>query len=442
MIRLSALVGLMLITAPSGVIAAPDGEFKLASGAVRYSIASWGPDCGPKPVTERARSGGKYQLGSGLLKGRGRPLFVPGICSAATGLPGLIERRVGARFECASKPGAPKRVTGRIVLGSPDVNTVRVTTAFSYAWALKGSDCRLKASGSFTLNRTEPIEAPKVVETDACQSPGLLATLVAKRPRRRVRAGGRTRLKLIGKDASGCVVPVGAISWSPSAGTMKRNVWRAAGLEPGQRAQITAKSGALEATFTIKVVAASTPGADEDPLDLAAADPTDAEGAAAVNVAPQQTSAATVAASGHPDSPADTDDNTILVLAFAGFCTLAVGLVGVILIRARNERRAIDRAAQARSKLRQIADLGPTPAPVALPPVTLPTCSSCGRSFEVDTAFCPFDGLRLTSDPAGASTSTPQPSARPGQLCPKCGAQYGPDIEFCGVDGSRLVRVG
>ncbi len=414
--------GLITLSAVPSHGATPPGAFVLNSGQVRYQVASWGPDCGPKPVTERSRKGAKYTFSAtGLLSGRARPLFNSGICSAATGLPSLTERKLAGRFECASKSGSNKRVTGRIVLRSPDVNSLKISSSFSYAWSLKGSDCRLKSSGSFSLSRVEPIQAAPPPER--CATPGPLAKLTAKRARRRISVGGKTNLKMAGKDADGCVVPVAAVTWKAAAGTMRGATWLATNVTVGQRVRIVATSGGQSATFSIRVIKLPVNGV---PLDLAAADPTESTPDAGLNLAPQTTSAV----SAHTTEPVEAkagDSNGMLIVLFAGFCLLAVGLVGVILARTRKERSAIQAASTARSNLRDLALHKATPAPIKQAKKGTLSCEICHREFEEDTAFCPFDGSPL---------QTPQPTSE--RICSVCGAQYAGDTEFCGVDGSPL----
>lgn len=456
--HLASLIGLLafgLLPREGDAADSPPGAFTLAEGGTRVAVSSWGPDCGPRPADQRDGGGPTYALtATGALTAPrdAPPLFGPGVCRAATGLPDLDEQRAGDVFRCRARAGAARQVEGRVSLRAPDANTLEVRHQFTYDWRLKGSHCAVEVQGRWRLRRAEPILAPDAAAPPpACAAPGPPATLEARGSRRRaVKAEGRIALAARALDAAGCPVAA-APSYEASEGAIDAaGVLDVRGVAAGRTITVTARLADQAVEFRVRVVG------DADYSALAAETPALVEGELAP--LPPQAGAGLGADSSAPTERGDLTTRILLAL-FIGFAIVAVGLGVWVTLRTLRARRATLFDDDALARL-DAASQGPAAAdPVPPDPEPLPAqataplgsgvgtgaprwCPTCERSFGEDTRFCPFDGTTLEEVAAGASEADAPAVAggRPRErVCPDCGRHYPEDVLFCGVDGARLV---
>ena len=77
----------------------------------------------------------------------------------------------------------------------------------------------------------------------------------------------------------------------------------------------------------------------------------------------------------------------------------------------------------------------------AAPKLVLKKCPKCGKSFQSNAKFCPFDRGELIE--AGKETAAGKAAAGGGSLrrCPKCGRNFESKGKFCPFDRTKLVEV-
>ncbi len=441
----------VLLLATSALAALTPGEFRLEGGRVLADVKSWGQDCGPQPRAEKLPGGDLYDFtATGALapKGRAQPLFGPGVCMVASGLKGLTQSGGGRRITCRSAPGAPKQVSGTVQLsaGTEDPNKVGVTHRFSYDWRLKGSHCQVTVATIFTLRRTASIEVaapepppPPPPPPARCGQVGPVVRVSARgSARRAVKVDGRLRLSVQAFDADGCPAEAG-VEWTASEGRIRGGVFDARGVAPGQTVSVEATiSGQPPVVFTVEVLQAA------DLAALRADQPELLEGALAPSRAQH---GAGVGASAEQEEDDDGLGRLLLAL-FVGFVVVAVGIGGLIAVRAmRRGGTLLDEEQLARIDALTSQPTGAEPPAHPRPPSdTSRQCPLCHKLYDAGTRFCPFDASPLDVQESEAADPLLTSSglqlgvvARQERICPHCGARYPADVQFCGLDGTRLV---
>lgn len=433
----------------------PPGAFTLAAGGTQVDVSSWGPDCGPRPTDQRDAGGAAYDLtaAGALTAPRGAPpLFAPGVCRAATGLPDLAEQRAGDIYRCRARAGAARQVEGRVSLKAPDPNTIEVRHQFTYDWRLKGSHCAVKVQGRWRLTRSTPLTAPDAAAPPTrCAAPGPPAALDAKGSRRRaVKTGGRIALAVRAQDAAGCPVAQTPTFEASEGAISDAGVLDVRGVEAGRTITVTARLADQAVEFQVRVVG------DADYSALAAETPALVEGELAP--LPPQAGAGVGAGSAAPTDEGDLTTRVLLAL-FIGFAIVAVGLGLWVTLRTVRARRAtlFDDDAMARLDAASRGPAGADPVPAEDDALTAQAtaplgsggssgpprwCPTCERSFGDETRFCPFDGTTLeevTGGPLDAAAPAVATGRARERVCPECGRHYPEDVLFCGVDGARLV---
>lgn len=164
----------------------------------------------------------------------------------------------------------------------------------------------------------------------------------------------------------------------------------------------------------------------------------------------------------------DSGKRRTLFVAIVGAAALALGLLGLALVR-RSRQRALARSVPSQR-------VAPQPAPPARS-AQATVCPTCREEFAPEAQFCPRDGNRLLPlergtvvaptgavcpvcgqgyDPGisvcpkhdeplvpplvyAASRTTPLVESR--KICPVCGAQFTGESQFCGTCGAALVPV-
>ena len=368
------------------------GEFALEGGSQRPTFESWGDNCPPKPKTTVTRAGAQYALDtSGTLTTADRrapPLTGADICQRATGLPDLKTRTTSpGNASCATPPGAARRVGGTVTLRALGPNRLEVRHSFDYAWVLDGSACEMSMAARWTLRRKVPIATPDEVAEPAepCAVLGPLAHLEpVGRRNAHVNSNGRLVFSARALDANGCRLPK-EVNWTTTAGEInQRGMFTARGLEPGNEASVTARVEAFAINFHVKVVGPDNAwqglieALPEQPPEAKTEGAIDRTGGSAPIV---------VDAANEPGL-----DPRWFIALFALLGALAIGLALYVLMRSLSARPAQP------SDESPPEDAGPVAVSITHGHSGYHKCSSCERSFERGTRFCPYDGTPLSGD--------------------------------------------
>jgi len=300
-------------------------ELKLASGAVTVQTPNWGENCGPTPASERDAPGLVYRhVKGGARDGdiipvkKGRLLFGKGVCTQATGQPGIKETRSGRRILCATPANSAGRVSGKVTKTIGADGAVSVTHHFDSEWRLKGTHCRLSRRGRWTFSNK--IAKPKAASPKpACGRPGPIVRLVRlDPPNLSVERGGSKQLRVRAVDSNGCRVNT-PVNWRVSAGEISaQGIVTTAGLSRGKRIEAVATAGKAKALFVITVGAVDDPLPAIAPFSPSAGPPNPIKYGAEISVDSGNGS----------HGPAG-------VLFIVGFITLFAGVFGTLILKRR-----------------------------------------------------------------------------------------------------------
>lgn len=327
-----------------------------------------------------------------------RPLFGPGICAQATGLPDLVEARDGDRIQCRSGVDAARRVRGEVVMAEAAPGRRTVTHRFHYDWMLKGSRCTVTLSGRWTLTGAVPDQA----SAPPPPSPAVPSPVAAEGPRRR------------SARRSGAPEPapdLAAAHAKPEEADVALPPQRGAGLTAAATPEAPAASSGrvLVGVFIGFAVLATLAG-----LWLA------------------------LRAFARRNDRLLGDDTLARLeqaerrAAPAGGATAPIGPARRPVMVCPECERTFDEASRycpfdAHALERHLA-LGTDAA------TTARVCPTCSGRHPTRTTHCPRDGTPLLN--ADGRPATARPHAR---ICPSCGARYGHDTRYCGLDGTELV---
>jgi len=371
----------------------------LDDARVMATVATWGPDCGPRPQSTALPRAGQYSLTSGgRVSAQGvPPIFEPGVCRATTQQPEITERSASStRFVCAMPDGAARDIQGAVELRALEPSAegaarFEVVSDLRYRWSLKGSVCdaRLVERRLFigpAVPAAFPVSAPP---STACTQVGPAARLQSEVGLRLAAPpGGRVRLAAHPVDAQGCRVP-GAVRFQATSGVVDQaGVLDLSAASPGARVLVTATLDAAGASLPPLTLAVDVASDVADLQRLLAELPplTAGDGLA---LAPQ-TGEALVALESAPDasSGASVLGARVLLVSFLGALVLS-GVLGLAIVwRTVRARRAAPVLADedARVLERSLALKRKASARV---------CPQCGARYPEETVFCGLDGARL-----------------------------------------------
>ncbi len=209
------------------------GAWLASSLRVRYSLQSWGPDCGPRPGAD-SRPGGGVTISS-----EGSHLRFAGAMSGSTSgcwSDNAEVRRISASAQegswssrCATPAGNPRGESGRYAYSARDVNTIVYSERTTYNWQLRESTCTATRSANRTLTRMNPLsvpselpeeaplpEAPSTRHEPAACVAGQPSALSVRAPSEPLEPGERTCLSVRASDAEGCVLTNPRVDWRVS----------------------------------------------------------------------------------------------------------------------------------------------------------------------------------------------------------------------------------
>lgn len=497
-LRTFAILVVGLAFAPSARADAPgtfSGQWAASALTTAWNIGDWGEACGPKPSGggERGGTATISQVGTELaFSGVGHP-FSTSTCWEQ--LPGLIRtsHTAGAaawRTTCKSPPGDPRQSTLVTTVTARSNDQILFDETGQYQFVIKGQNCtasvrrsryyqRLPGPGTpgtakpagtaaparepapvVSAPRPAPVPVPRAA-SPACALPGPPARIEVRPSHKLIRAGESFEFKAAVVDARGChlgVEPVfrlegeaAGVSITP-AGKVQVEASAAEG-----KLEVLASVGARSVSATLDVVSDSR---YEALLAQGGFDPNGASSDAAV--ARLESGSVGARSTVLED---DSGRRRTLFVGIVGAAALALGLVGLVLVR-RSRKRSLAVA----------SERVPSSASAPRRPSTL-VCPTCREEFGAEAQFCPRDGNRLVPlergtlvGPTGAVcpvcgqgydpgvTVCPKhdeplvpplvyaarksvPPAETKKICPVCGAQFGGESQFCGSCGAALVQV-
>ncbi|MEZ4394580.1 MAG: hypothetical protein R3A48_26200 [Polyangiales bacterium] len=493
--RLRAILYASVITvlaAPAGAQVSAQGEtWRITRDRVEYSIAEWGPGCGPRPEDRSNATGREVTVravGEDLeFSTGGRRQRTDQCWSDNRSTEALAHARVGGTWNvsCATPAGESlgERGTYTVTLEGDRISMRGETR---YAWTLQGSSCRATATATRTYERVSgapapaptpppptppptpppapaPPPAPRPAPTPAPSprcTPGDPVTLALSPSRRSTTSGGRVCFRARATDASRCESSARSVSWSVrrvrggGEASMDRGCFVSARGGGVGLFEVAASAGGLSARAEVEVVT------EDRYADLVAQRIEDPDGGT-----PEENSGSQVGVG--VLGPETRRDHTSLLFALGGGAAL---LLLVLLLAQR--RRAPkpsddddDDGARPRREVMpppQFAEpTSPTepppenrrrpeppepsvaPAPPVAPVAPSPRhCPYCRKVYVSDLAFCPDDGQPLAPGaslpPEVEVTTAAAPEPRE-KRCPTCGRNYPGYMDFCGEDGAALT---
>jgi hypothetical protein len=412
------------------------GKWTASPLSVNWQLGDWGKACGPTP-SGGSEGGGAVTItqsgGELTISGPGRS-FTTGECWER--YPGIqrISHSASARnFQnvCKTSAGDPRQAKLVTTLSATD-SRINFDETGQYQFVIQGQNCTasVRRTRSYSLvardgesaaprPSAEP-EKPKPAARPArdCENPGLPERLEVRPSRKLMRPGESFEFRSTVVDARGCPLPV-TPAWRVISGTSALRV-----TAPGN---VTTDPAAPESEATLEVtlgdrsVRVIVEIAAKDRYDaLLRARGLDESGesneAAVLRVASETLGAREVVA--RDQAP----DKKRWLVAIAGALALALGLVGVWLVR--RGRRATE-----------VVPLESPSRPRAALVGVAKACPTCREEFAPEAEFCPNDGNRLVAQ--GTLTSGPG-----GSVCPVCGRGFNPGTLTCPEHHEELIPAG
>jgi hypothetical protein len=446
------------------------GDWMLSSTSVQIAIESWGKDCGTKPQS-RANSP-SYPVE--IREESGQLIFSKGsLRTDACGSPNpkvqsVLAKRTSTYWKrvCQTAVDDPKFEQGEYVLTAVDDNRLEYSAVSNFNWTINGNHCKATSTERRTYLRTpktDPGSDPSSVfkndsainhqtdkKTGSSESESDLATdtqcefsmpavRVEISPKKvEVVPGNRVCLFATAYDHNGCTVTAGTeFNWSATQNgqSFPRLIFPNGCFRAGETAAesegmylVSARMAGKVATAKVMVtfpdlgdlIAARLDPLDDDVAPLADSSATETKSKlsktltattpAAVPVRPAAVSVPQAAVSVPPDG-----FNHLSVILIIGLFSLA-GICGAVVILLHFKKRRSSQKNEFPEKKR--ASL---------------LCPFCGRTFETNANFCPYDksALRPSLPSSGAVLH--------GMICPKCHRGYDADARFCPHDAMELI---
>ncbi|HTQ02270.1 MAG TPA: zinc ribbon domain-containing protein [Polyangiaceae bacterium] len=444
------------------------GQFTASALTTTWSIGDWGDACGPKP------SGGGEHGGAVIVDETGGELTFTGVGHPYTTtacweqLPGLVRASHAAsaqswRTVCKSPPGDPRQSTLVTTVTAINNDQISFDETGQYQFVIKDQNCtasvrrdrfyrRVQATAAATATTAAPAPAatstPALAATDApalaatvelsplgsskaapvpkasapvCALPGPPARIEVRPSSKLIRPGESFDFTAAVVDSRGCHLGIapsfrldGDANGVTVASTGKVHVDDGA---PEGVHQIVAAVGARSVNVTLDVVSRERYDA------LLAQGGYDPSGASTDAAVARLESGSVGAHSTVLED--DSGKRRTLFVAIVGSAALALGLLGLALVR-RSRKRALERSVPAR----RVAP--PPPAP-AVRATAATVCPTCREEFAPGAQFCPRDGNRLLPLERGTV------AAPTGSVCPVCGQGYDPGISVCPKHDEPLV---
>lgn len=453
---ISVLGGLSVGTLARADAPALAGQWTATPLTTSWSIGDWGNACGPRPA------GGGEHGGTVTIDATGGELTFTGVghpYSTTTcweQLPGLVRTSHSAggqawRTTCKSPPGDPRQSTLVTTVTATGADQISFDETGQYQFVIKEQNCTASVRRNRFFRRVQaPVGAPSTPALAATSTPALAATVeltplgsskpatlpkatapvcalpgpparIEVRPSHKlIRPGESFDFSAAVVDSRGCRLGIAPsfrldsdVSGVTVGPTGKVRVDDAA--TEGEH-QITASVGARSVSVTLDVVSRERYDA------LLAQGGYDPSGASTDAAIARLESGSVGARSTVLED--DSGKRRTLFVAIVGAAALALGLLGIVLVR-RGRKRALTRGVPAQRVAPPAA-----PAPRSAQATVCPTCR---EEFAPQAQFCPRDGNRLLPLERGAVV------APTGSVCPVCGQGYDPGIAVCPKHDEPLV---
>lgn len=449
-----------------------EGDWRAGSVSVRVEVTSWGPDCGPRPMSSQ-RAGGAVSIkpisgGSDLVLTGAVELSTARCWSDNPTLQRLSSQRSADQWKmtCRTSDRDARAEHGIYDLRVRDSDTLERRSVSRYDWQLNASQCKAVVTETQRLSR---VRTTPTDETERESEPGDTPCTPGTAQRIRItprsaqlQPGESLRLRARVLDAAGCDVS-SAIDWrlyGPDAAraTLRDGIFEtpASAAEAEGRFEVTAQVGSVRETSRITVRSI-----DLSDLIAERGEPLRPPAATA-----SRGRAAGISAESHSDDEGRGLGWLLGLGALAVVCALGFMLrqqrrmarelmaeplsplgapalahePSAEFIRTDGSRttNATDarQTRRARPEDRAERPVG-RPAEDVLVSTTPLICPECRRGYAGPETQCPTDGTALV--PYDQYRALHEGEARSQvRKCPTCGDAYPADRQFCGKDGAPL----
>jgi hypothetical protein len=432
------------------------GRYTATPLTTSWSIGDWGDACGPRPsgggepggTVTVAESGGEL-----TFTGVGRPYSTT---TCWEPLPGLVRASHSAsgeawRTTCKSPPGDPRQSTLVTTVTATGSDQISFDETGQYQFVIKDQNCTASVRRNRFFRRVQapvaaastpaltapstpalaatvelepmgsskPVPVPKAA-APVCALPGPPARIEVRPSHKLIRPGESFDFSAVVVDSHGCRLGIApsfrvegdatGVSVTPAGKVRVED-----GASDGER-QIMAAVGARTVSVTLDVVSRERYDA------LLAQGGYDPSGASTDAAIARLESGSVGAHSTVLED--DSGKRRTLFVAIVGAAALALGLLGIALVR-RGRKRALVRSVPSQR-------LAQEPPPRARP-AQATVCPTCREEFAPEAQFCPRDGNRLLPLDRGTVV------APTGAVCPVCGQGYDPGISVCPKHDEPLV---
>lgn len=446
---MTVLVGLS-VAAPARADDPPTlaGQWTATPLTTTWSIGDWGDACGPRPSGGGERGGTATVAASGgelTFTGVGRPYSTT---SCWEPLPGLVRTSHSAssqnwRTTCKSPPGDPRQsnLVTTVTVTGPD--QISFDETGQYQFVIKEQNCTASVRRDRFFRRVhapvaaptapalaatvellpepsaKPVPVPKAA-APVCALPGPPARIEVRPSHKLMRPGESFDFSAAVVDSHGCrlgIAPTFRLEDDANGVSVASNgkVRVDDDAAEGQH-QIIAAVGARSVDVTLDVVSRERYDA------LLAQGGYDPSGASTDAAVARLESGSVGARSTVLED--DSGKRRTVFVAVVGTAALALGLLGLALVR-RSRKRSLARG----SAPRRVA---PQSAP-EVPSAPATVCPTCREEFPPEAQFCPRDGNRLLPLERGTVV------APTGAVCPVCGQGYDPGVSVCPKHDEPLV---
>ncbi len=432
------------------------GQWTATPLTTNWSIGDWGDACGPRPTGGGERGGTVTVAASGgelTFTGVGHPYSTT---TCWEQLPGLVRASHSAggptwRTTCKSPPGDPRQSTLVTTVTATSSDQISFDETGQYQFVIKDQNCTasvrrnrffrrvqppVAAPGAPTFAATstpalaatvelepmgssKPAPVPKAA-TPVCALPGPPARIEVRPSHKLIRPGESFDFSAAVVDSRGCrlgIAPSFRIDGDANGVTVTSagKVRVEDGATDGEH-HIVAAVGARTVNVTLDVVSRERYDA------LLAQGGYDPSGASTDAAIARLESGSVGAHSTVLED--DSGKRRTLFVAIVGAAALALGLLGIALVR-RSRKRALVHSVPPQR-------VAPQPGPPARA-AQATVCPTCREEFAPEAQFCPRDGNRLLPLERGTVV------APTGAVCPVCGQGYDPGISVCPKHDEPLV---
>jgi len=437
------------------------GRWRAGPTRLTVQIASWGPDCGPRPRSTTLAAPGEVSVTA-----RAGHLAFGGAVDRRTDQcwsenrtlrrQSSVRRGSSWTTRCATPRDEPKAEKGVYTLTVAGPAVLERRGVSEYDWQLNDSHCVATVTEVQRFTRSpeaSTASAREAAGAPSCQ-PGPPVSLALRPDARRIEPGEQVCFRATLLDAAGCPTPV-----SP-----RLRLERPEGLGGTMRGRcFVAGANAATAEGTFRIIASARGLTSRASVAVQTADLSDlraqrigegGEGSRAEAEAARAEEAARLAASSGRGGVSPWLVGGLVVVG------LALVVLGLVVANALQARGRPGEAAP--ETVAQAIPAGGSPAPPSAPPdrgagatdpappptMTAPPsdaamiCPVCRVGYSGGGGVCPRDGVELLPYEvfvARHKEGAVGAAAEARRVCPTCGTKYHGETRFCGRDGSALV---